>query len=276
MYRPVRFIRQLLASSVLAAAVAPAHALGGWFFNPLGTGFANAVEVSELTVGGFGFIEQSLSWDYLGIAFEEHGAYQVLMPAVPAGMEITATYAVDGHVGLLGNGFSGGTINLYADTAADFGTANGTFGADNGVLIASFTVVGGLVDPLGHQAALMGSAVDGTLAAGYFFDPYGTDLSTTLGVGLSLGVQSQVFDPDGTQVVAELACAYGGFTGPGCDGSAYQAALFDLAYATVQDVGTARLTYNSGVPVVAVPEPASALMMLTGLLGIGVLRRFRR
>jgi len=276
MSRYARFARQWVVSCVVLAAASQTYALDNWYFNPLGTGFADATGVSELTVGGFGFIEQSLSWHYIGIEFEEHGAYRVMAPALPAGVEVTATYSVEGQVALLSNGFSGGTISLYSDADPDFGSTEGIFGADNGVLIAQFSVIGGMVNPIDRQAGMQAGIIPGSMPAGYFFDPFGTDLSNLSGVWLSLGVQSQVIDPSGTNVVSELACEYGGFAGSACIGEAYAAAPFDLAYATVQDVGTATLTYNGSAPIVAVPEPTSALMMLAGVLGIGTMRRFRR
>ncbi|QID19616.1 PEP-CTERM sorting domain-containing protein [Nitrogeniibacter mangrovi] len=274
-----RLSRPLMAASLVLGVAASAHAMDSWYFNPAGTGFANATEFSGFNVGGYGFIDQSVSIQHLGFDFEEHGAYQIMMPssgASPtAGFDITATYAVEGYVGLLGSGFTGGAISLYADPSFDFGSANGIFGADNGTLIAQFDVVGGAIDPLAGQASVAAQLVGASLASGYFFDAAGNDLAGVTGLGLTLGVQNQVIDPTGTRIVAELACEYGGFNGPGCNGAPYRPAFMDLAYSTVQDVGVATLTYNGGVPVVAVPEPASAVMMLTGLLGLFAWRRFR-
>jgi hypothetical protein len=263
---------RLGATTLLLAGASQAHALSGWYFNPTGGGFADAAAMSAFDVGGYGFIEQSLSWS--GIQFEEHGAYQ-WQPATTQAADITVTYEIAGTIGLGGTSFTSSLISLYSDTQFDFGSTNGIFGADNGQLIAQFEVDAGSLSLIPLGASLQASLVGGSMASGYFFDAQGNDLAGASGIGLELAVASQFIYPRGGNIVPEIACEYAGFTGYGCNGQRYWPS-FVLAYATVQDAGVARLTYNEGVPVVAVPEPASALMMLAGLLGIGFMRRMRR
>ena len=211
--------------------------------------------------------------------FEEHGAYQVFNDAgtAPFGShDITVSYAVSGYVGLFGSDFSAGTIDIYADEIFDFGSTNAQFGANNGTRIASFAVDTGQIDVLNGQAFLQASVVSGSVVSGYFFDTNGLDLAGR-DFSFSLGVQNAVIDPSGTNVVAEIACEQAGFTGRGCNGRPYRASFLNLAYSTVQDVGVVSFNIPDGglANVAAVPEPASALMMLSGLLGIGAWRRLR-
>lgn len=274
-----RFPLRLIAGSLLVVAASQAHALSSWYFNPQGTGFADAIGVAELNLGGFGFIEQSFSGNFLQpMAFEEHGAYELMPPAGMATLpstDITVTYEIAGQTGLFGTDFSSSLISIYADSNFDFGSTNGMFGADNGQLIAQFEVTRGSLSLVPLRASIDATLVNGSMASGYFFDVYGNDLAGVTGIGLSLDVASQFIYTRGGNIVPELACEYAGFTGPGCNGSSYHPS-FIMAYATVQDAATATLTYNGSSPVVAVPEPTSALMMLAGLLGIGAMRRFRR
>lgn len=277
-----RLFRTVLVATCFMAMQPAAYAASGWYFNPQGSGAADASFVSALNVGGFGFIQQTLSTSqFLAMDFKEHGAYQVLDAAGsgPFGArDITVSYDVGGYLGLFGSDFTHGTIDIYSDPVFDFGSTDGTFGADNGTRIARFDVLTGSINPLTRQALVQADLVSGSMASGYFFDSNGVDISARDGVSLSLGVHNSVFDPSGTNVIPEIACEQAGFTGRGCNGRPYRPAFFDLAYSTVEDVGYVTLDIPMlGVPAVisAVPEPATALMMLTGLAGIGAWRRLR-
>lgn len=275
-----RMPRRILIGALLALGTAQAHALDTWYFNPYGTGTDGLqISVSQLGVSGNGFVEQTITTDpYLpilpAVTFEEHGAYQVL-GLEDTGTELTVVYEIGGGVALTGSGISGGLVSLYADTTPDFGSENGMFGADNGTLIAQFSVDAGSLSLIPRGASLSASLVPGSMAAGYFLDPYGNDLVDLSGVTLNVSVMSTVIDPTGTHVISEIACGFAGFEGSGCNGEAFERSPFDFYYSAVQDVGVASLTYNEGSPVSSVPEPASALMMLTGLLGIVAWRRTR-
>ena len=137
-----RLFRTAIVATCVVAAQPAAYAVDGWYFNPQGDGADGAGFVSALNVGGFGFIEQSLSTTQsFAMDFVEHGAYQVRDAASggPFGAhDITVSYDVGGYVGLFGSDFTNGTIDIYADPVFDFGSTNGTFGADNGARIAQF------------------------------------------------------------------------------------------------------------------------------------------
>jgi hypothetical protein len=99
---------------------------------------------------------------------------------------ITATFTAFGTGSFNGAfTFAGGTINLYQDNAANYGSTAGFYGANDGNLIASFDVLaggGGKVDALGNpigngEVTVFAKADAGDLASGYFFRGNGNDLS---------------------------------------------------------------------------------------------------
>lgn len=269
----------LTAFALTTAALPSAYAMDSWHFNPMGTGMDGAVQVSALGAAGYGFIENSLqSNPFVSVqpylSFEEHGAYQV--GGLGDQFELTLTYELYGNLGLSGGAVTDGLISLYLDDTPDFGTTTGMFGADDGLRLAQFEVVGGEVNPSPRSASVSATLVPGTLLPGFFFNGQGQDLSTVSGLRTDVAVSSQVFNPAGTNVVSEIACDYAGYTGNGCNGRAYGPAFLDIAHATVQDVAVATLSYNEEQsPVSAVPEPGSLTMMLAGLLGMGAWRRMR-
>jgi hypothetical protein len=102
----------------------------------------------------------------------------------------------------------------------------------------------------------------GQLAAGYFINNHGVDMSTLDNVAFAFTNANPVggLAPN---LVKEVACQYAGFTGNGCNGKAYANAPGQYFF-----VG------NSGQFKFAdVPEPGSVALFGIALFGIGALRR---
>lgn len=248
-----------LAMAVLVLLMLPtAQAAVSWQINPAGTGAADATTVSAIDVGGSGFVQILPNADG-SFTFVEHGAYQALQSdrLTPFGsQDITVTYSVTGtgsFVDPLALRFTTGSIDLYADPTFDFGTAAGTYGADNGTHIARFDIFGGGATPTG-MVSLSARLTAGSLARGYFFTAGGDDLADTARPILTLGIYNEpVLVPD-SLLVSEIACSMAAYGGPGCNGTPYAYSPFAFA---VHDGGFASIT--------AVPEPATGALLLAGL-----------
>lgn len=158
----------------------------------------------------------------------------------------------------------GGILDIYADTAFDYASTTGLYGANNGDQIASFELVSGngVVDANGVPNGLFTLIFKAvSLDAGVFLDENGTDLSTLLGgpddilFGFVTTNASFVQNPDPT-LVSELGELVGAPVVNGPPGSL--------------------VISNNGQFRLSVPEPTSMALLGFGLLGFGLSRRKQR
>lgn len=260
--RPAPRIKPVFCMLALALFAHTAQAAPGWQINTSGQGLAGATAVSEVQVGGVGFV-QILPSSQTDFSFIEQGAYRLAMPGT---QEITVTYSVIGS-GIFANPFAlhfdSGSINLFADPNFDFATDAYTYGADNGTFLGSFSIFDGGVTNTGMVK--LGARLDiGSLLSGYFFDADGKDLANTGNILMQLGVFNETTTPDAL-LVSEIVCGLAGYPGAGCDGTPYANSPFAF---TVRDGGTMTLS--------RVPEPGTIGLLMAGLGLIPLLGRRRR
>jgi len=290
----MKFMKKLACAAAVAmsftATAGAAEILNDWRFNPNGGGFAAAQEIQEyLDVNGQSFIQLTPTGDR-SFNFVEHAVFNIvqadsdgrLFPLNYAGGNISALFEGFGN-GTRGTGttngsfsFTGGTISIYQNpTNNQYGTSAGIYGANLGNLIASFDVMaggGGEVDASGSpiangQVSVFARADAGDLAPGYFFLPNGTDLSTQSILSFAFTNANPTTAEGLTpNLVSEVACQYAGFTGAGCNGTAYANAPGQ--YFFVSNNGQFKLATE-------VPEPGSLALFGIAMLGAGFASRKR-
>jgi len=270
-------VSKLIAGILGAATVFLAQGSAAtpvWQLNPQGTGASGAVSLSQVDVGGAGFVQIIPSTtDPTSYQFVENGAYQLLSPGTGtafSGNDLTVSYSVSGSGSFLNPlalQFTSGTISLYADANYDFASTAGNYGADNGTLIALFNIFAGGVDSSTGLVTVTAALETGSLLAGYFFSADGTDLATTTGTTIELSIYNQLTTPD-SLIVSEIICGLAGYVGAGCDGTSSTFSNSPLTFA-VRDGGFASVIAN-------VPEPGTILLVLAGLLVIACLTRGSR
>lgn len=281
---------KLLNKLATAAAVALAFAgsanagvvMNDWVFNPVGGGFESGQTIHEyLDVNGNSFIQLSPTGTST-FSFKEHSVFNIpqadsnfkLFPVTYPGGNITATFEAYGTGTLSGSfTFGGGLIKIYQNpTSGQYGTSAGIYGANLGNLIATFDVLaggGGKVDQFGNpvsngQVTVNAKASAGDLAAGYFFRGNGDDLSKESVLSFAFTNANPLQDANG-MLVSEVACQFAGFTGAGCNGSAYANAAGQYFF-----LGT-----NGQFKLAEVPEPGSLALFGIAMLGAGVVSRKR-
>lgn len=292
-------LKKLLAATAVAGAMvsAPAQAfLNSWFLDPDGGGAIgnvlitqwldivgpSYVQTSVPTLGGFTFTEygavESSGHDGLGatIGYRDAGDNKFLG-------ELTSLFEVSGNATLGGAiAYTGGTIEIWSHLTPDFGSTNATYGANNGTLIGSFTVVGGggLIDPTGIPNGQQTLAAAATfLQPGYFFMPDGiTDISSLLGgpVPLVFGfatTNASLVPPAGNQVAELVNQAAGDATFTNCLPGQTAGATHSAGTCSGVTGNGEFMISNNGQFRLNVPEPGSLALLGLALLGLAGIRR---
>jgi hypothetical protein len=278
----MNFLKKIGCAAAIALATGAAQAelvMNDWTFNPVGTGLANGQEINEyLDVNGNAFIQLTPTGAN-SFNFTEHGVFNIaqadsnfqLFPVNFPGANISLTLEARGTGNFSGGfKFSSGTVKMYQNPINQYGTTEGIYGANQGNLIGTFSVLaggGGTVDasgnPIGNgEVSIFASAAKGKLAAGYFFNDDGVDMSTLNNVAFAFTNANPVtkYAPN---LVSEVACEFAGFTGAGCNGTPY-----------ANTPGRNFFLSNGGQFKFAdVPEPGSVALFGIALFGIGALRR---
>ena len=267
-----------VALSVSGAANA-ATVLNDWVFNPMGTGYSKGQTVNEyLDVNGNAFIQLTPTGGS-SFTFVEHAVFNIvqadsngqLFPVKFPGGNITATFEATGK-GDFGGAFefTGGTMRMYHNTTnGQYSTKDGIYGANLGKEIATFNVLaggGGKVDASGSpvnngQVSVVAKASG--MDAGYFFGSNGKDLSMANIMAFAFTNANTVGAPT-NNLVSEVACQFAGFTGNGCNGSAYG-----------NNPNSFFVSNNGQLKLAEVPEPGSIALFGIALLGAGIVSRKR-
>lgn len=265
----------IAAIAVAALAVASSAQASVIEFNPSGTGFPGAIPVSSgIDVHGSGFVatgpDPSNPGSYI---FSETGAYQLTQAdhTSPIGTrDITLTYSVMGAVnpGTGALSFTAGSFNLYSDPTFNFGSTSSNpsvvFGANDGVLIASFLISGGTGQANG-TVHLNGDAIAGSIRSGYFFSSSGEDLSLSGKLQFAVDIGNKIVSPTANEI-SEIICKTSVYPIPGCGGGDYANTPY---YFAVRDGGAVSLSSS-------VPEPGSLALAFAGLMGLGLSSRRAR
>jgi len=283
----MKFLKKLSCAAAVALSMAgAAHAedvLQNWVFNPVGGGYSSGQTIKEyLDVNGNAFIQLTATGSNT-FNFQENAVFNIgqadsngqFFPVNFPGGNITATFAATGTGTFNGAfQFNGGTINIWQNPTNNvYGSTTGIYGADQGNLIASFDVLvggGGNVDASGNpisngQVTVYAKASAGDLTPGYFFRSNGQDLSSEDILSFAFTNANGVTNFT-DNLVSEVACQFGGYTGAGC--------TTGTTYANVP--GQNFFVGNNGqFKLAEVPEPGSLALFGIAMLGAGVAARKR-
>jgi hypothetical protein len=269
-----KFTKLAIAVAIASSTTTSAYAAS---FSPFKidvdqTSFAGAdVSVTEIMdFIGLSYVINTFS-NANDFTFKNNGVYKISGTDDQAGQnefngkEITAKFTNGTGVGKLTSGISflTGQIEFFADSAKDYGTANGIYGADNGTSLGSFDLISGTgnIDPV---SAVPNGAITlifqaKNLPINTWFDMYGNDLSFNPEVFSFVTNNASRLATSTNLIAQEVVCQLNSYNCP-------TGRPFD-------SLPTNFLLSNNGQHRLSVPEPGSLALIGMGLLALSSLRK---
>lgn len=267
-----KFTQMGLSAALAFGVMAPASAFQTFSINAQSDGFAgiDATALEYLDFIGNSFVVNTFAGaPSIGapFTFVDDGIFKVTgVDGSPqfsfGGSELTTIFHGAG-TGTLGGSisFTSGTLSVYADSAQDYASANGIYGANNGTLIGTFdlTFGSGLINNDATPNGLITLEFAATsLAAGTWFDLSGNDLSLNPQNFAFVTSNASLLQTASATLTSELVCQGAGFNCP--NGTPFSNTPLNF------------LVSNNGqyrTDTAQVPVPGSLALLGIGLFALG-------